>query len=244
MKKIFLISCVLILAFTFLKYEIACGQCPTELSGKKVAIVIAGGSPEATSELIKHVVALFEPHLLNAGLQVIDQSMVEKIIPEQEKQLILRGDTVGAIKLSEKLGADLLLAGQLSVNVRSIEGVQTNLKSVYVTLNLKLLSARTAQAITSKLWTGKTAGSEISRAVIGLIEKNSEGLIRGISEEYCQKGMTILGAESKSSSGPVEPAKEKDERLPLIEGDGKSVPSTDGLKGETAPKSSTSLDNL
>ncbi|MEJ5301271.1 MAG: hypothetical protein WHS38_09815 [Thermodesulforhabdaceae bacterium] len=222
------------------------GQCPAELLNKKVAVILGSGSPDVTSEVVKDVGALLESKLLNCGLQIIDQATVEKIIPEQEKQLILRGDTVGAVTLSEKLGADLLLAGQLTARVRSMEGLQTNLKSVYVTLSLKLLDAKTGQAISSKVWSGKSAGLEPSRAVISALEKQSDSLIGEIYQEYCQKGSSLISKESKEPSGRSLSSEEKQEKLPSIEGrhepSGPSHPK-ETPEGGTA-KPSSNLENL
>ncbi|MCX7822633.1 MAG: hypothetical protein N2260_04215 [Syntrophobacterales bacterium] len=241
MKKSYIMVFICLLGITTVGKVLA--QCPKELGGKKVAVIVGSSSADVTPDLIKDIETIFENQLLGVGFQVINQSLVEKIIPEQEKQLLLRGDTVGAVKLSEKLGADLLFVSQLSVRTSPIEGVKTNLKSVYVTLGLKLLSAKTAQAISSKTWTGKSAGSEISKTTLGLVEKNSEVLTRAIYEEYCQRGAVALSVGSSSPSTSSRLSGEKEGSVPSAEGPGE-VPTREGPKNEITPKPSTNLENL
>lgn len=240
MRKSYVLSLLLVLVLTITVEAKGQTRCPPELSGKRVALIIGSGSEEAKTELIKDVGTVLETHLLNCGFQIIDQATVEKIIPEQEKQLILRGDTVGAVKISEKLGADLWLTGQFSVKTRPIEGYQTNLKSIYVTLSLKLISAKTGQAVSSKTWTGKTAGSEISKATLGIVEKNAEGLVRGIYEEYCQRGSAVVGSEASPSSEVLRRTGEHEERAISTEETQQQI----RPKSETTPKSSSSLEDL
>jgi hypothetical protein len=237
--------CVVVLCFGLSATGYCQTQCPAELLNKKVAVILGSASVDATSEVVKDVGALLESKLLNCGLQVIDQATVEKIIPEQEKQLILRGDTVGAVTLSEKLGADLLLTGQLTVKVRPIEGMQTNLKSVYVTVSLKLLSSKNSQAVSSKTWSGKGAGVEPSRTVLDVIGKKADELVSEIYQEYCQKGPSIIGKGGAPSveSGTSEKSQEA---LPSIEGrpqSGETPSSMETPKGGTSD-SKSSLENL
>jgi len=220
-------------------------QCPPDLLNKKVAVILGSASVDANSEVVKDVSALLESKLLNCGLQVIDQETVDKIIPEQEKQLILRGDTVGAVTLSEKLGADLLLTSQLTVKVHPIKGIQTNLKSVYVTVSLKLLSAKNGQAISSKTWSGKGAGVEPSRTILDVIGKKADELVSEIYQEYCQKGSSIIGKGS-TPSGESGASEKPQEALPSIEGhpqSGETSSLKEAPKGGTSD-SKSSLENL
>jgi hypothetical protein len=79
-------------------------------------------------------------------------------------------------------------------------------------------------------------------AALGLVEKNAEGLVQSIYEEYCQKGGSVLKAESGSAREPASQPGEIKEELPSIEGDQTRIPA-DSKEGSPS-KSSSNLDNL
>ncbi len=217
--------------------------CPSELGGKKVAVLLGSGSMDATEELLRDVIAVLEHQLLERGFQIVDQATVAKIIPEREKQLLLRGDTVGAVTLGEKLGADLLLTGQLTVNVRAMEGMKTTLKSVYVIITTKLLHAKTAEAIATKSWSGKSAGVNTAQTVLGLVEKQGPSMVEEIYGEYCTRGPTVFQSRGDAPSETPGHVVTPGEVSPK-EGDVKEEKSPPSIRPEEESPPSTSLDKL
>ncbi len=206
-KKLLALTVVLVL--WNLECSLFSEECSPELLDKKIVVILGSGSIEATAEVLRDIGTILENQFLNRGFRVIDQATLDKIIPEQEKKLVLAGDTVGAIKLGEKLGVDLILSGQVSVNVKALEGFQTNLKSVHVTLTLKFLDAKTAQAISSKTWSWKSAGSNVSGVVINIVQKNSETAVSSVYNDYCLRSPSSMVKTTEES--PSEAMKKETE---------------------------------
>ncbi|MBW1974294.1 MAG: hypothetical protein JRI45_01810 [Deltaproteobacteria bacterium] len=219
-----------LLAFASISY--AEGVCPPQLINRKIAVIVGSASLDATPELVKDVTALIEGECANRGLNPVDQTVLQKILPEQEKLLILRGNTVGAITLGEKLGADLLMVGQLRVKGRVIRGLNTSIKSVYVTLTLKILDAKTARLISSVSWSKKTGGVDVVQRAYDILEENITGIMDNLYSQYCKRGLNIL---------------ESGHTTLTEKGKGHSVPSAGNQQNNSdspPPPSSTKLEDL
>jgi hypothetical protein len=163
--------------------------CPEEVANKKIAVIVGPTSSigKEDSELYSQIRNMLERELLALTFELIDQKSLESSLPERQRQLILSGDTVTAVNLGRKLGADLLLIGNVNTRSRRMPGMKTNLKTVHVDLDLKLVHKDSARILSVVGFSKKKAGMDPQEVAIKIMRSNVGDVTDRIFEEYCKQ---------------------------------------------------------
>jgi len=121
--------------------------------------------------------AIMNEALLKPGLQPLDPKYVSKAIHARQRQLILAGDIVAAAKAGNKLGASLMLYGQIFSNAHPIETVQTGFKNFYVQAVFKIMSPSTSKILAVHTFGQTVTGSDQRSETIDLIKNHAAGIV-------------------------------------------------------------------
>ncbi len=203
MKKIIKITALALLFLTCNISSILAVQCPNELLNKKIAVILGSKSGNVTPDVFQQIISTIEDMLIEYGFSTIDQNKLKELIPEEQKKLILSGDTVGAIRLSDELGADMFLLGNVSLREKKIPGYETGIHSVFLTISLKLMGAHNAKVIATGILSKKSAGVDTLETVLKILNKNLKPVLDKIYSKYCRSGKSIL-AGSSGGATPTE----------------------------------------
>ena len=199
MRKSFIVLVILFLSVPLCSWAVTC---PDELLNKKIAVILGAKSPLVSDEIFQQIVASIEDNLIEYGFNPIDQSKLKELIPEEQKKLLLAGDTVGAIRLSDKLGADLFLLGNISLRRKKIPGYSTGIHSVFLTISFKLMGAHNAKIIATGILSKKSAGVDTLETVLKILGRSLKPTLDKIYKQYCRKGINMLAPGSKVNSQP------------------------------------------
>ncbi len=199
MKKIIRATViVLFLLVCNFSYAIAT-QCPDELLNKKIAVIIGSRSGNVAQDALQQIISTIEDMLMEYGFSTVDQDKLRKLIPEEQKKLILSGDTVGAIRLSDEFGADMFLLGNVSIREKKIPGYETGIHSVFLTISLKLMGAHNAKVIATGILSKKSAGVDTLETVLKILNRNLKPVLDKIYGKYCKNGKSIFIAPSEET---------------------------------------------
>lgn len=142
-----------------------------------------GNDSEASLQQLQNTL---EQQLLTKGFQLVDAPQLGSVLSSQQKQLVLSGDLVAAVKLADQLGADYALTMAVGSRVKAITAVQTAMKTVRATFSTKLIDRRRAAIFSSSSVQGSKAGMDGESALLSLFEAKAPAIVERVVEDFCR----------------------------------------------------------
>ncbi|MBF0550761.1 MAG: hypothetical protein HQK60_09505 [Deltaproteobacteria bacterium] len=223
-------------------------SCPKGKTGPTIAIMVGSASKGRALDLDEAQVCrsleeMLHDRFIRLGFRPVDPKRVQQMVEAKKLRLILSGDITAAISAGSSLGAQLLLTVASDFRSKEITVIRSASKTVYLTVNLRLLNAGNGAYLANTSVSERFAGLDPAYSVLAYLEKNVDGLAAELYQKYCENAPKNIGT-AKRKSGKKKSTGSSDDRGERLRSgeEGASQPTTKGSH-ESTPKA-TSMDNL